>query len=233
MSKIGSLTEVAIYNLQYSAAQIAAAVGKSPVIQLSEDGRQTWWVWDIAAMKYTDTGVVAYLGDINEAETAAARAAASATAARTAAQEAAQSAAEAGEHSNSESGGGAAEPNELEDYDMETGSFQNTGPGWNTYKFRAPFDGVPEVVCQALNFTGVVQIKSVSKDGFLYCLRAPKTSEGSVTESTLYTGASTGTSPQHSAVSVVTNVVLPSMDMETTADQIEIHYIAINYGGDR
>ena len=59
MPKIGELTEVNIYNLQYSSKQIAAAVGKSPVVQLSEDSRQTWWIWDIASMSYKDTGVVA------------------------------------------------------------------------------------------------------------------------------------------------------------------------------
>lgn len=60
-----------IYHLQYSSAQIAAAIGKGPVVQLDDDGRQTWWVWSIADMAYRDTGVVAYLGDINEAKTSA------------------------------------------------------------------------------------------------------------------------------------------------------------------
>lgn len=241
MSKIGSLEEITIYKLQYSSKQIAAAVGKGPVVRPSEDGRKTWWVWNIAEMKYVDTGEVAYMGDINDAKTAADRAAASATAAREAAQEAAKSAADAREHSGS--GGGEVEPNELEDYEIETGSFQNAGAGWNTYKFRTPFDGVPKVTCQAINFAGIVQVKDVTAEGFLYCLRAAGVSDGSVTpgsvsKSTLYTGAGTGTSTQHSAHSVVTDVTLPtvtlpSVGMNTTAAQVEIHYIAIEYGGDR
>lgn len=241
MSKIGALTEVTIHNLQYSSKQIAAAVGKGPIVQLGADGRQTWWVWDIAGMKYTDTGVVAYLGDINEAKTSADRAAASAAAAREAAQEAAQSAADAREHSGS--GGGEVEPNELEDYEFEVGQFVNAGAGWNAYKFREPFEGVPSVTCQALDFAGIVQIKNITKEGFLYCLRAAGVSDGSVvpgsvSKSTLYTGAATGTNPQHSAVSVVTNVTLPtvtlpSVGMNTTAAQDKVNYIAIEYGGDR
>lgn len=241
MPKIGELTEVTIEHLDYSSKQIAAWVGKSVIIQLSEDGRQTFWVWDIASMSYKDTGVVAYLGDINEAKTSAARAEASAAAAREAAKEAAESAADAREHSRGEGGG--AEPNELEDYEMKIGVFQNAGAGWNTYKFREPFEDVPSVVCQALDFAGIVQIKNITKDGFLYCLRAAEASDGSVVagsvaKTTVYTGAATGTSPQHNAISVVTGVTLPTVTlpkigMNTTAAKITIYYIAIEYGGDR
>lgn len=71
LSEINGLPDVTIYHLPYSSKQIAAAVGKSPIIALSEDGNQTWWIWDIGAMAYTDTGVVAYLGDLNEAKAAA------------------------------------------------------------------------------------------------------------------------------------------------------------------
>lgn len=247
MPKIGSLTEVTIYNLQYSSKQIAAAVGKSPIVQLGSDGRQTWWVWDIAGMKYTDTGVVAYLGDINEAKTSADRAAASAVAAREAAQEAAQSAADAREHSGS--GGGEAEPNELEDYEFEVEQFVNAGAGWNTYKFREPFDGVPSVVCQALNFQGWVEIKDVTAEGFLYCLRKPtftagkagSVAAGSVTTGQFFTASGTSSSSSHAENTLVSAVTLPKVTMPTlptaqlttTKDPIVIHYVAIEYGGDR
>ena len=220
LPKIGELTEVNIDNLQYSSKQIAAAVGISPVVQLSEDSRQTWWIWDIASMSYKDTGVVAYLGDINEAKTSAARAEASAIAAREAAKEAAESAAEARKHGSAEGGGGA-EPNELEDYSMETGRFVNAGAGWNTYKFREPFDGVPSVVCQALNFQGWVEIKNVTTEGFLYCLRKSSSAHA---EHTLVSGVT---------LPVVTMPTLPTATLTTTANQIEIHYMAIEYGGDR
>lgn len=243
MPKISSITEVMIKQLQYSSVQIAAAIGKGPIVKMSEDGRQTWWVWDVAAMAYTDTGVVAYLGDINEAKTSASRAEASATAAREAAKEAAESAAEARKHGSAEGGGSGAEPNELEDYSMEIGQFVNAGAGWNTYKFREPFDGVPSVVCQALNFAGIVEIKNVTAEGFLYCLRQAGASDGSVvagsvSKSTIYAGAAEGTNPAHSAVSVVTGVTLPTVTlpqvgMNTTTAQITVNYIAIEYGGDR
>lgn len=247
LPKISELTEVNIYNLGYSSQQIAAAVGKSPIVQLSEGGRQTWWIWDIASMSYKDTGVVAYLGDINEAKTSAARAEASATAAREAAKEAAESAADAREHSGG--GGGGAEPNELEDYEMETGTFKNAGAGWNTYKFRGPFDSVPSVVCQALNFQGWVEIKDVTADGFLYCLRktnfvagkAGSVAAGSVTTGQFYTASGTSASSTHAEHTLVSGVTLPAVTMPTLptfslttiASQIEIHYIAIEYGGDR
>lgn len=248
MSKIGSLTEVTIYNLQYSSKQIAAAVGKSPIVQLSADGRQTWWIWDIAEMRYTDTGVVAYLGDINEAKISADRAEASAVAAREAAKEAAESAAEARENGGS-SGGGGTEPHELEDYDMETGTLQNAGAGWNTYKFREPFDGVPSVVCQALNFQGWVEIKDITAEGFLYCLRKPaftagragSVAAGAVTTGQFYTASGTSSSSAHAEHTLVSAVTLPAVTMPTlptaqlttVGSPIVIHYIAIEYGGDR
>lgn len=46
-----------VLRLQYTSAQIAAAVGKSPIIKLNTDGKQTLWIWDIAEMEYKDTGV--------------------------------------------------------------------------------------------------------------------------------------------------------------------------------
>lgn len=248
MPKIGELTEVTIKNLDYSSKQIAAWVGKSVIIQLSEDGRQTFWVWDIASMSYKDTGVVAYLGDINEAKTSAARAEASAAAAREAAKEAAESAADAREHGSGEGGGGA-EPNELEDYEMETGAFKNAAAGWNTYKFREPFDGVPSVVCQPLNFQGWVEIKDITAEGFLYCLRKPvftagkagSVVAGTVSTGQFYTASGTSSSSSHAEHTLVSAVTLPAVTMPTlptaqlttTKDPIVIHYIAIEYGGDR
>lgn len=69
------------------------------------------------------------------------------------------------------SGGGSGDSGELEDYTIEVGTFKNTAAGWNTYKFREPFEGVPVVILQVEDFAGVAQIKTVTKDGFLYCLR--------------------------------------------------------------
>lgn len=114
---------------------------------------------------------------------------------------------------------------ELEDTTLEVGSFPNAGAGWNTYKFREAFDAPPRVVLQAENFNGIVQIKDVTAEGFLYCLRV----EGSATTASVYTGEGTGTSVGHTATTVVTGVNLSA----TTATAVVVHYIAIEYGGER
>lgn len=69
------------------------------------------------------------------------------------------------------SGGGSGDVGELEDTALEVGSFVNTGAGWNTYHFREPFDAPPQVVLQAQDFAGFAQIKNITAEGFLYCLR--------------------------------------------------------------
>lgn len=117
------------------------------------------------------------------------------------------------------SGGGSGDVGELEDTAFEVGTITNAGAGWNTYKFREVFDGVPEVVCQAEDFDGTVQVKSVTTDGFLYCLRTLSTGS-------YYTGGSTGTNPAHSANTLVNGST-------TTATGVKIHYLAIEYGGER
>lgn len=140
----------------------------------------------------------------------------------------------------------AAEParstNELDDYTMETGCFINAGAGWNTYKFRHPFEGVPVVTVTPKEFSGFCEIKNVSKEGFLYCVRKPQLQDGSVTEGTVttatgYIGSDTGTSPSHSKVTYVSGVTLPVITLPTygtvtTDEKIEMDYIAIEFGGD-
>lgn len=108
---------------------------------------------------------------------------------------------------------------ELQDTEMEVGTITNGGAGWNTFKFREAFEGVPQVSCQAENFDGVVLIKDITAEGFLYCLR--KLATGSY-----YTGGSTGTNPSHSAATLVNGTT-------TTADAVKINYIAVEYGGER
>ena len=63
------------------------------------------------------------------------------------------------------SGGGSGDVGELEDTAFVVGTFTNSGAGWNTFKFRQPFEGVPNVVCQAEAFDGIVQVQNVTKDG--------------------------------------------------------------------
>lgn len=108
---------------------------------------------------------------------------------------------------------------ELQDTEMEVGTITNAGAGWNTFKFREAFEGVPQVTCQAEDFDGVVLVKDITAEGFLYCLRKLQTGS-------YYTGDSTGTNPSHSAATLVTGTT-------TTADAIKINYVAIEYGGER
>ena len=108
---------------------------------------------------------------------------------------------------------------ELQDTEMEVGTITNAGAGWNTYHFREAFEGVPQVTCQAEDFDGVVLVKDITAEGFLYCLRKLQTGS-------YYTGDSTGTNPSHSATTLVSGTT-------TTADSIKINYIAVEYGGER
>ena len=108
---------------------------------------------------------------------------------------------------------------ELQDTEMEVGTITNAGAGWNTYHFREAFEGVPQVSCQAEDFDGVVLVKDITAEGFLYCLRTLQTGS-------YYTGSSTGTNPSHSATTLVSGTT-------TTADSIKINYIAVEYGGER
>ena len=130
----------------------------------------------------------------------------------------------------------AAEParstNELDDYTMETGRFINAGAGWNTFRFRHAFEGVPVVTVTPKEFNGFCEIKNVTAEGFLYCLRQPSLQGGTVATATGYIGSDTGTSPGHSQITYVSGVTLPTFGTETTAEKVEMDYIAIEFGGD-
>ena len=102
---------------------------------------------------------------------------------------------------------------------MEVGTITNAGAGWNTYHFREAFEGVPQVTCQAEDFDGVVLIKDITAEGFLYCLRTLQTG-------TYYIGTETGTNPSHKETTLVSGTT-------TTADAVKINYIAVEYGGER
>lgn len=117
------------------------------------------------------------------------------------------------------SGGGSGDVGELEDTAFEVGVITNSGAGWNSFKFREPFEDTPNVVCQAEAFDGIVQVQNVTKDGFQYCLRTQASG-------TYYVGASTGTTPSHSAATLVNGTT-------TTATAVKIHYIAVEFGGER
>lgn len=127
---------------------------------------------------------------------------------------------------------------ELDDYTMETGTFENAGAGWNSFRFRSPFDGIPVVTVTPQDFSGWCEVKEISCEGFLYCLRRPGITggtAGSVSTKSVYVAGGTGTSPSHSAQTLVDGVTLPTLptyQAETTADKVKINYSAIEYGGD-
>lgn len=113
----------------------------------------------------------------------------------------------------------------LEDTTLEVGSFQNTGAGWNSFKFREPFDAPPHVVLQAEDFSGIVQIKDITPEGFSYCLRA----EGKEQTAIVYTGVGAGNNPSHQPITLVRHIDV----FLTTAPAVTVHYIAMEYGGER
>ncbi len=230
-----------VYHVPFTKEQIEAAIGKGPIIE--KVGNDAYWnLWDIVAMQYVRTEYPALIGDLVDLQTQANRADAAAMRAAKSAEDAKLWADQAAEYGGS-SGAAGAEPSELEDYSMEVGQFTNAAAGWCTFKFREPFDAPPKVVLQPVNFAGIAQIKSITAEGFMYCLRKAGATDGSVragsvSTGTIYTGAGTGTNPQHSATTVVTGVTLPqvtlpALGMNTTADKVVVNYIAIEYGGER
>ena len=112
-------------------------------------------------------------------------------------------------------GGGSGDVGDLEDTAQEVGTIVNAGAGWNTYHFREAFDAPPQVVLQPEDFDGVVLIKDITAEGFLYCLRLLSTGS-------YYTASSSA----HSANTLVSGTT-------TTADAVKIHYMAVEYGGER
>ena len=116
-------------------------------------------------------------------------------------------------------GGGSGDVGDLEDTALEVGTIVNAGAGWNTYHFREAFDAPPQVVLQPEDFDGVVLIKDITAEGFLYCLRLLSTGS-------YYTAAGTASSSAHSANTLVSGTT-------TTADAVKIHYMAVEYGGER
>ena len=130
------------------------------------------------------------------------------------------------------SGGGSGDVGNLEDTDLEVGSFTNAGAGWNTFTFREAFEAVPYVVVSPEDFNGVCLIKSVTATGFLYCLREAALTGGAVTSGSYYTATGTAASTTHTANTLVSAVTLPTIG-NTTATAVKINYLAVEYGGDR
>lgn len=127
----------------------------------------------------------------------------------------------------SSGGSGSGDVGELEDLTIRIGSLVNTGAGWNTYKFPEPFDAQPKVILQPLEFSGWLEVKQVTAEGFLYCLRA--FTDGSVTTGSYYTASGTASSSGHTAKTLVSNIVLPTG--QTTEEAVRLLWLAVEFDG--
>lgn len=127
----------------------------------------------------------------------------------------------------SSGGSGSGDVGELEDLTIRVGSFVNAGAGWNTYRFLEPFDAPPQIVLQPLEFSGWVEIKQVTADGFLYCLR--EFTDGSVATGSYYTASGTSSSSSHSSQTLVSGVTLPTG--QTTEAAVQLLWLAIDFNG--
>lgn len=127
----------------------------------------------------------------------------------------------------SSGGSGSGDVGELEDLTIRVGSFVNAGAGWNTYRFPEPFDAPPQIVLQPLEFSGWVEIKQVTADGFLYCLR--EFTDGSVATGSYYTASGTSSSSSHSSQTLVSGVTLPTG--QTTEAAVQLLWLAIDFNG--
>lgn len=127
-------------------------------------------------------------------------------------------------------GGGAS--GALDDLEIRVGSFVNAGAGWNSYRFPVPFEGTPQVILQPENFPGWAEIMSITAEGFLYCLRQPVYTEGSVSTGSYYTASGTSSSSSHSANTLVSGVTLPKAENKTTSEAVRVHWMAVEYNGD-
>lgn len=127
----------------------------------------------------------------------------------------------------SSGGSGSGDVGELEDLTIRVGSLVNTGAGWNTYRFPEPFDSPPQIVLQPLEFSGWVEVKQVTEDGFLYCLR--EFTDGSVATGSYYTASGTSSSSSHSSQTLVSGVTLPTG--QTTEAAVQLLWLAVEFNG--
>lgn len=128
----------------------------------------------------------------------------------------------------------------LDDFNVQAGAFANAGAGWNTFAFPEPFEGVPMVTCAAEGYT--VEIKGVTAESFMYRLLAGASAELSTSKTTLYRAETPSSTNRYvmalsytnhtSAFNVLTAASLTGGGSETTADAVEVKYMAIEYGGD-
>ena len=133
----------------------------------------------------------------------------------------------------SSGGSGSGDVGELEDLTVKIGRLTNAGAGWNTYKFPEPLEAAPQaVVLQPVEFSGWAEIRSITAEGFLYCLRQFGAGQkGSVSTGTYYTASGTSSSSAHTANTLVNAVTLPETEPATTGEAVEVIWVAIEFNG--
>lgn len=135
------------------------------------------------------------------------------------------------------SGSGSGDVGELEDLTVRVGRLTNAGAGWNTYKFPEPMEAVPQaVLLQPVDFPGWAEVRDITAEGFLYCLRQPVYTagqQGSVQTGSFYTATGTSTSAHktQTLVSGVTLPELPTAENVTTEDAVEVMWMAVEFNG--
>nr|DAQ07479.1 MAG TPA: HELIX POMATIA AGGLUTININ, SNAIL, HELIX POMATIA [Caudoviricetes sp.] len=127
---------------------------------------------------------------------------------------------------------------DLEDLNIQSGTFKNAGEGWNTFTFPEPFDTPPLVFVQTDNYG--CDVKNIAVDRFLYKVTTQVTSSGN--SKTLYSGrtsrsydtdiVATSTSSLSSTTSFSVMTAAGSTSSAGVADAIDIRWLAIEYGGE-
>ena len=115
---------------------------------------------------------------------------------------------------------------ELEDLTIRTGSFTNSGEGWNTFAVPEPFEGAPHVILTVESGYSV-EIMTVTAESFLYKVTAGSASNATTGNYYVFTSQSTS-----SSYMVQIPIVTSIGGAETTADPVEIKWTAVEYGGE-
>ena len=135
-------------------------------------------------------------------------------------------------------GGGGTGTGELEDLTLQCGRLVNAGAGWQSYLFPGAFEGVPIVLLQPVAFSGWVEVRDVTTEGFSYRLVKPvytPGSQGSVTTGSYYTASGTSSSSAHTQNTLVSGVTLPTLpktENRETAEKITVFWLAIEEEGE-
>lgn len=111
-------------------------------------------------------------------------------------------------------------------------TFEYGGNGWQTVNFPITFMFPPIVVATPVNAEGYFSIQNVTTTGFQYRMtKASASVTVTPTKGTFYTGSGTGTSPSHTAQSLVTNVTGTTSNTTVQAPAHTVNYMAFDPKG--